>query len=43
MPPAVVSEANTAAASIDDSELRELVARAARASLLKARSGRHFW
>jgi hypothetical protein len=43
MPPAVVSEANTAASSIADSELRELVARAARASLLKARSGRHFW
>jgi hypothetical protein len=37
MPPDVVSEANTAAAAIDDPELRELVARAARASLLKAR------
>jgi hypothetical protein len=36
MPPDVVSEANTAAAAIDDPELRELVARAARASLLKA-------
>jgi hypothetical protein len=43
MPADVVSEANTAAAAIDDSELRELVARAARASLLKARSGRRFW
>jgi predicted nucleic acid-binding Zn ribbon protein len=43
MPTGVVSAANTAASSIDDPELRELVARAARASLLKARSGRHFW
>jgi hypothetical protein len=42
MPAEVVSEANTAASSIDDPELRELVARAARASLLRARSGRHF-
>jgi hypothetical protein len=42
LPADVVSEANTAASSIDDPELRELVARAARASLLKARSGRHF-
>jgi hypothetical protein len=37
MPADVVSAANTAAAAIDDPELRELVARAARASLLKAR------
>jgi hypothetical protein len=36
MPADVVSEANTAAAAIGDPELRELVARAARASLLKA-------
>jgi hypothetical protein len=43
MPADVVSAANTAAASIDDPELRELVARAARASLLRAPSGRHFW
>jgi hypothetical protein len=42
VPAHVVSEANTAAASIDDPELRELVARAARASLFRARSGRHF-
>jgi hypothetical protein len=34
--------ADAAAAAIDDPELRELVARAARASLAKARSGRHF-
>jgi hypothetical protein len=43
MPADVVSAANTAASSIEDPELRELVARAARASLFKARSGRHFW
>jgi hypothetical protein len=42
MPADVVSAANTAASSIADPELRELVARAARASLLKARSGRCF-
>jgi len=38
--PAVVAEAAEAAAAIDDPELRELVARAARASLSRARSGR---
>jgi hypothetical protein len=36
LPADVVSAANTVAASIDDPELRELVARAARASLLRA-------
>ena len=40
VPPEVESEATSAAAAIDDPELRELVARAARTSLLKARSGR---
>lgn len=34
--------AEAAAAVIDDPDLRELVARAARASLARARSGRHF-
>ena len=43
VPPETAAEATAAAASIDDPELRELVARAARASLLKARSGRRFW
>jgi len=43
VPPEIASEAALAAAEIDDEELRELVARAARASLLKARSGRSFW
>ena len=43
VPPDIASEAAAAAAEIDDGELRELVARAARASLLKARSGRSFW
>jgi hypothetical protein len=43
VPPEVESEATSAAAAIDDPELRELVARAARTSLLKARSGRQFW
>jgi hypothetical protein len=39
--PADISEqADSAAAAIDDPDLRELVARAARASLLKARSDR---
>jgi hypothetical protein len=39
--PADISEqADSAAAVIDDPDLRELVARAARASLLKARSDR---
>ena len=40
VPPEIESEASSAAAAIDDPELRELVARAARTSLLKARSGR---
>jgi hypothetical protein len=43
VPPEIASEAAEAAAEIADEELRELVARAARASLLKARSGRSFW
>jgi hypothetical protein len=38
----VRSEAAAAAAAITDPELREVVARAARASLLRARSGRNF-
>ena len=42
LPEEIVSEAASAASAITDPELRELVARAARASLLKARSGRHF-
>jgi hypothetical protein len=42
VPPEVEREAAVAAAEIDDPELRELVARAARASLLRGRSGRHF-
>jgi hypothetical protein len=42
-PPEIESEAASAAKTIEDPELRELVARAARASLLRARSGRHFW
>jgi hypothetical protein len=42
VPPEVAAEALSAAAAIDDPELRELVARAARTSLLRARSGRHF-
>jgi len=42
-PPEIESEARSAAAAIEDPELRELVAKAARASLVKARSGRHFW
>ncbi len=42
MPAEVRSEAASAASAITDPELRELVARAARASLLKARSGRNF-
>jgi hypothetical protein len=40
VPPEVAAEAAAAASSIDDPELRELVARAARASLQKARSDR---
>jgi hypothetical protein len=43
VPPEIESEAASAAETIEDPELRELVARAARTSLLKARSGRHFW
>ena len=43
VPPEIESEARSAVAAIDDPELRELVARAARASLAKARSGRRFW
>lgn len=42
MPVEVRSEAASAASAITDPELRELVARAARASLLRARSGRNF-
>jgi len=42
VPAEIGAEADSAAAVIDDPELRELVARAARASLLKARSGRDF-
>jgi Dna[CI] antecedent DciA-like protein len=42
VPPEVEREADAAAAQIGDPELRELVARAARASLLRGRSGRHF-
>ena len=42
VPEQIATEADSAAAAIADPELRELVARAARASLLKARSGRHF-
>lgn len=40
--PEVDSEAVAAASGIEDRELRELVARAARASLARARSGRRF-
>lgn len=43
VPPEVGREADAAAAEIADPELRELVSRAARASLLTARSGRQFW
>lgn len=42
IPSEIGEEADSAAAAIDDPDLRELVARAARASLLKARSGRQF-
>lgn len=42
MPPEVRSEAAAVASAISDPELREVVARAARASLLRARSGRDF-
>jgi hypothetical protein len=40
--PEIDSEAASVASAIDDPELREIVARAARASLRRARSGRHF-
>ena len=40
--PEIESEAAAAASEIDDPELRELVARAARASLVRARSDRDF-
>ena len=43
VPPEIASEAAAAAAEIDDEELRDLVSRAARASLLRVRSGRPFW
>ena len=43
VPPEIASEAAAVVAEIDDEELRELVARAARASLFRARSGRSFW
>jgi len=42
VPAEIGVEADSAASAIDDLELRQLVARAARASLLKARSGRDF-
>ncbi|HYI75422.1 MAG TPA: DUF721 domain-containing protein [Gaiellaceae bacterium] len=41
-PPEIVAEAAAVASAITDPELRETVARAARASLLRARSGRQF-
>ncbi len=41
--PEATRDAATAASAIADPELRELVARAARASLTKARSDRGFW
>jgi hypothetical protein len=40
--PEIAAEAAAVAASIEDAELRELVSRAARSSLSRARSGRHF-
>jgi predicted nucleic acid-binding Zn ribbon protein len=40
VPPEVELEASAAVAAIDDPDFRELVARAARASLVRARSGR---
>jgi hypothetical protein len=40
--PEVIAEAESLAAVIEDEELRELVSRAARASLSRARHGRHF-
>ena len=40
--PEIDSEAASIASAIDDPELREIVARGARASIRRARSGRHF-
>ena len=40
--PEIASEAASIASGIDDPELREIVARWARASIRRARSGRHF-
>lgn len=42
VPVEIAAEADSAASAIDDPELRELVVRAARASLARARSGRQF-
>jgi hypothetical protein len=42
VPAEIAAEAESAASAIDDPELREMVARAARASLLRPRSGRDF-
>jgi hypothetical protein len=42
VPPEIESAALAAASEIDDPELRELVARAARAGLVRARSDRDF-
>ena len=42
VPPEVAAEASDLAAGIDDPELREIVARAARSSLARGRSGRAF-
>jgi hypothetical protein len=42
VPAEIVAEADSAASAIEDPELRELVARAARTSLARARSGRQF-
>lgn len=42
VPPDVASTASSVASAIDDPELRELVARAARASLARRASDRHF-
>lgn len=40
--PEAIAEAASMTSAMEDPELRELVARAARASLSRARSGRHF-
>jgi hypothetical protein len=40
--PEAVAEAESVTSAIEDPELRDLVSRAARASLSRARSGRHF-